>query len=375
MIYHNALIFTTEHGFLPGGFAVEEGRFTEVFEGHRPGDVDLGGLKVIPGLVDIHIHGAAGADFSDGDCEGLTRMARTLARRGITSFLPTSMTLPYESLTAAFDTAAALRKESPAGCARPLGIHMEGPYFSEKKKGAQNGAYLKTPDIEGFEKLQADCGGFIRLVDMAPELEGAEAFTRRASQSATVSVAHTDADYNQARAVYEAGATHLTHLYNAMPGLMHRSPGPIGAASEREDVFAELICDGYHIHPSAVRAAFKLFPGRICLISDALRCCGMPEGRYDLGGQPIELKAGVARLLDGTIAGAASDLLTDMKNAMAFGIPEQEAVLAATLNPARSIGAEHEAGAIRPGLPADFLVLDEAWELKEVYIKGQRITP
>ena len=375
MIYHNGLIFTTEHGFLPGGFAVEEGRFTEVFEGDRPGDADLKGARILPGLVDIHIHGAAGADFSDGDCEGLIRMARTLARRGITSFLPTSMTLPYESLSAAFETAAALRDHAPSDCARPLGIHMEGPYFSEKKKGAQNGAYLKTPDIEGFEKLQADCGGFIRLVDIAPELEGAAAFTRRASQSAAVSVAHTDADYEEARAVFEAGASHLTHLYNAMPGLQHRSPGPIGAASEREDVWAELICDGYHIHPSAVRAAFKVFPGRVCLISDALRCCGMPEGRYDLGGQPIELKAGVARLLDGTIAGAASDLLTDMKNAMAFGIPEREAVLAATWNPARSVGAEQEAGAIRPGLPADFLILDEAWELKEVYIRGQRISP
>ena len=373
MIYHNGLIFTTEHGFLPGGFAVEEGRFTEVFEGSRPGDVDLAGLKVILGLVDIHIHGAAGADFSDGDAEGLTRMARYLASRGITSFLPTSMTLPYETLETAFQTALELRRQGQRDCARPLGIHMEGPYFSEKKKGAQNGAYLKTPDIEGFEALQADCGGFIRLVDIAPELEGAEEFARRVSQSTTVSLAHTDASYEEAYAAYEAGATHLTHLFNAMPPIHHRNPGVIGAASERRNVFAELICDGYHVHPSAVRMAFQLFPGRICLISDALRCCGMPEGRYELGGQPIELKEGVARLLDGTIAGAASDLWTDLINAISYGIPEKEAILAATLNPARSLGLEEEVGSISPGRRADFILCGEGYTRRAVYREGQRI--
>ena len=370
MLYTNALIFRGEKGFIPGGFAVEEGRFTEVFEGNRSGDVDLQGAKVIPGLVDIHIHGAAGVDFSDGDCEGLQKMAALLASRGITSFLPTSMTLPYETLAKAFDTAAALRDRLPAGCARPLGIHMEGPYFSEKKKGAQNGAYLQKPDAVAFEQLQAGCGDFIRLVDIAPELEGAADFTRKISPSCTVSLAHTDGDYAQARAVLEAGANHLTHMYNAMPGIHHRNPGPIGAAAEREDVWAELICDGYHIHPSAVRMAFKLFPGRICLISDGLRCLGMPEGEYELGGQPILLQDGVARLLDGTIAGAASDLYTDMQNAIAFGIPEKEAILAATLNPAQSIGAADEVGSIEPGKREDFIICHGDLTPKEVVVGG-----
>ena len=373
MLYHNGLIFRGDRGFVPGGFGVEEGRFTEVFEEDRPGDVDLHGAKVIPGLVDIHIHGAAGADFSDGDYQGLIRMARTLAARGITSFLPTSMTLPYADLQMAFATAAQLRNQCPADCARPLGIHMEGPFFSEKKKGAQNGAYLRTPDPEAFQQLQTGCSGFIRLVDIAPELEGAEAFAREAEKTAVVSVAHTDCTYEEAKAVYRAGASHLTHLYNAMPGIHHRSPGPIAAASEREDVYAELICDGYHVHPAAVGMAFKLFPGRICLISDGLRCLGMPEGQYELGGQPIVLKDGVARLADGTIAGAASDLFTDMKNAMAFGIPEATAILAATLIPAKSIGAEGDVGAIEPGRLADYLVLNEAWQLKEVYREGRRV--
>ena len=177
----------------------------------------------------------------------------------------------------------------------------------------------------------------------------------------------------QAGAVLEAGANHLTHLYNAMPGIHHRNPGPIAAASERENVFAELICDGYHIHPGAVRMAFKLFPGRICLISDGLRCLGMPEGEYELGGQPILLKDGVARLLDGTIAGAASDLFTDLKNAISFGIPENEAILAATLNPARSIGMDRELGSIEPGKRADFVLCNPELQLQAVYMDGKML--
>ena len=373
MLFRNALIFTPDRGFVPGGFTVENGRFDRVFSGSGEGGADLHGAKVLPGLVDIHTHGAMGADFSDGDLEGLTRMAAYLARNGVTSFAPTSMTLPYETLTAAFQTAVTLGQNRPAGCARPMGIHMEGPFFSEKKKGAQNGAYLRLPDFEAFRELYEGSGGLLRIVDLAPELEGAADFARRASKLCTVSVAHTDADYEQTRAVYEAGASHLTHLYNAMPSIHHRKPGVIGAASEREDVKAELICDGLHVHPSSVRMAFKLFPGRICLISDSLRCCGMPDGEYELGGQQVYLREGVARLADGTIAGAASNLFCDLRNAVAFGIPEEEAIRAATLTPAREIGREGEIGSIAPGCLADFLVCGENLELREVYMGGEKL--
>ena len=188
-----------------------------------------------------------------------------------------------------------------------------------------------------------------------------------------VSVAHTDAGYEDACSVFDAGAKHLTHLFNAMPPLAHRSPGVIGAASERDFVTAELICDGLHVHPSAVRAAFKLFPGRICLISDALRCLGMPDGEYELGGQTVFLKGGVARLADQTIAGAASDLYRDLQNAVSFGIPEEEAILAATLTPAREIGREKEIGSIAGGKLADFIICDRALDRKEVYIGGNKV--
>ncbi|MBQ5406707.1 MAG: N-acetylglucosamine-6-phosphate deacetylase [Oscillospiraceae bacterium] len=372
MLYTNAKVFTPA-GFVPGGFRVEDGRFAEVFEGERLVGEDLGGALVIPGLVDIHTHGAMGADFSDGDPEGLRRMAAHLARCGVTSFAPTSMTLPYETLSAAFAAAVQLERERPAGCARVMGIHMEGPFFSEKKKGAQNGAYLKKPDLAAFRALYEGCGGLVRIVDVAPELEGAAAFAEGAKALCTVSVAHTDANYEEAKAVYEAGATHLTHLFNAMPGIHHRKPGVIGAASEREDVAAELICDGLHVHPSAVRMAFRLFPGRVCLISDSLRCCGMPDGEYELGGQQVFLSGGVARLTDGTIAGAASDLFADLRNAIAFGIPAEEAILAATIRPAREIGRAEEIGSLEAGKLADFVVCDAALKPLRVFIGGEPV--
>lgn len=373
MLFTNALLFTPDRGFVPGGFTVENGRFVEVFHDPRKGGTDLRGAKVLPGLVDAHIHGAMGADFSDGDPEGLVRMAEYLAANGVTGFAPTSMTLPFETLEKAFAAAAALRENRPARCARVAGIHMEGPFFSEKKKGAQNGAFLRPPEFAAFRALYESCGGLVRIVDLAPELDGAPAFTRKAKELCVVSVAHTAADYEQARDVFEAGARNLTHLFNAMPAIHHRRPGVIGAASEREDVTAELICDGFHVHPSAVRMAFKLFPGRICLVSDSLRCCGMPDGAYELGGQQVYLRGGVARLADGTIAGAASNLFRDLQNAVSFGIPEEAAILAATLIPARTLGRENEIGSIAPGRFADFLVCGEDLTLRSVYLGGEML--
>ena len=208
---------------------------------------------------------------------------------------------------------------------------------------------------------------------MAAELPGAVEFTEQASRLCTVSIAHTDCTYEDAKAVFEAGARHLTHLYNAMPGIHHRKPGPIGAGSEREDIVAELICDGQHIHPSAVRMAFKLFPGRICLISDALRCCGMPDGQYTLGGQDVFLKDSIARLADGTIAGSATNLYDCMRKAVEFGISKEQAILSATIVPAREIGRADEIGSIANGKLADFVVCDEALGRKAVYMGGERL--
>lgn len=372
MRYENGWIFA-DGRFVRGGFSVENGRFAHVLEDVPGPAEDLDGALVIPGLVDIHVHGCAGADFSDGDYAGLVRMARHLARRGVTSFAPASMTLPYDALDKAFHAAARLRREGLADGARLMGIQMEGPFLSREKRGSQNPAYLRLPDWDRFLRLYDAAEGLLRIVDVAPELPGAVEFTRRASEKCRVSVAHTAAGYDQAAAVFDAGATHLTHLFNAMSGIHHRHPGPIGAASERENVTAELICDGIHVHPSAVRMAFRLFSGRICLISDALRCCGMADGSYSLGGQEILLSGGVARLTGGAIAGSAADLYQCMRRAVSFGIPREQAVWAATALPARVIGRESETGAIADGRAADFVICGGELEPEAVYLGGKRL--
>ena len=372
MRYENGWIFA-DGRFVRGGFSVENGRFAHVLEDVPGPAEDLDGALVIPGLVDIHVHGCAGADFSDGDYAGLVRMARYLARRGVTSFAPASMTLPYDALDRAFHAAARLRREGLADGARLMGIQMEGPFLSREKRGSQNPAYLRLPDWDRFLRLYDAAEGLLRIVGVAPELPGAVEFTRRASEKCRVSVAHTAAGYDQAAAVFDAGATHLTHLFNAMSGIHHRHPGPIGAASERENVTAELICDGIHVHPSAVRMAFRLFPGRICLISDALRCCGMADGSYSLGGQEILLSGGVARLTGGAIAGSAADLYQCMRRAVSFGIPREQAVWAATALPARVIGRESETGAIADGRAADFVICGGELEPEAVYLGGKRL--
>ncbi len=376
MFYKNARIFCDDFTFRTGAFEVKNGCFGAILPENVPADaIDLQSATVIPGLIDVHSHGNSAYDFSDGDYEGLKAMAAYYASVGVTSFAPASMTLPYENLAKAFGNARRLVDENIEGLSVLRGIQMEGPYFSYNKRGAQNADYLKEPDFEGFAKLQADCGGLVRIVDVAPELPGAKEFIEKAKELCTVSVAHTDAAYDDAKMAFDSGATHLTHLFNAMPGIHHRNPGVIPAAVENKNVRAELICDGLHVHPSSVRLAFSMFGGdRMVLVSDSGRCCGMVEGsEFELGGQSAWLRNGVARLADGTIACSAVNLYQSLVNAISFGIAEEDAVRAATYNPACSIGADGVVGSISEGKVADFLVCSADYKEMRVFLAGKEL--
>ena len=324
--------------------------------------LDVTGKYVIPGLVDIHSHGAVNADASDGNADGLRKMSRYYAGKGVTSWCPTTMTLSEEQLLKAMH---AIRDFSSDG-ANCVGVHLEGPFVSYEKRGAQNAAYLQKPNIEELKKLNDACNGQVRMITVAPEEDENNAFIREASKICTVSLGHSVADYEQARAAFEAGATHVTHMFNGMNGLHHRKPGIIGAAFDA-GATVELICDGYHIHPSVIRTTFKMFgPERVILISDSMRATGMKNGTYELGGQEVTVKDRKAVLKDGTLAGSATNLFGCMCKAIEFGVPVDQAIFAATRNPARSIGIYDRTGSVHTGKEADLLLVTENFELKRV---------
>ena len=365
MIIKRGKVFQEDGNFLEQTLYVNDHRLVDKAEYQDDGEViDAEGLLVLPGLVDIHSHGAAGEDFSDGNPEGLKKILQYEKRCGITSYCPTSMTFPKERLRQIF---ASIKGAQTEDGATVVGINMEGPFLDPAKKGAHVEKWIAAPDVAFVRELNQDAVGLVRLVTVAPNMDGAEEFIKEMHEEVCISLGHTAADYDCASRAMKLGAHHVTHLYNAMQPFGHRAPGLIGAAMDDPECMVEMICDGYHIHPSAIRAAFRLFgPERVILISDSMRATGMENGTYELGGQEVTVKDRKAVLKDGTLAGSATNLYGCMCKAVEFGIPLEQAIMAATANPARSIGIFDCVGSIRIGKQADLLLVSENFELKRV---------
>ena len=365
MIIKSGKVFQEDGSFLEQALYINDHRLVDKAEYQDDGEIiDAEGLLVLPGLVDIHSHGAAGEDFSDGNPEGLKKILRYERSCGITSYCPTSMTFPKERLRQIFASIKGAQTEEGA---KVVGINMEGPFLDPAKKGAHVEKWIAAPDVAFVRELNQDVDGLVRLVTLAPNMDGAEEFIKEMHEEVCISLGHTAADYDCASRAMKLGAHHVTHLYNAMQPFGHRAPGLIGAAMDDPECMVEMICDGYHIHPSAIRAAFRMFgPERVILISDSMRAAGMENGTYELGGQEVTVKDRKAVLKDGTLAGSATNLYGCMCKAVEFGIPLEQAIMAATANPARSIGIFDRVGSIRIGKQADLLLASENLELKRV---------
>ena len=373
MLLIHAKYLDEDFRLVQGDIEIEDGKILRVGKDLPRKEEDLavdcaGSYTVVPGFVDVHIHGCAGADTCDATREALEAMAAFLLAHGVTSFCPTTMTTSRETIQAALLAAKDMMDHPMEGGARVVGVNMEGPFIAKERKGAQKEEDILPPDFPLFQRFYEESGGIVRLVDVAPEQPGGLEFVEKASQLCTVSIAHTTADYDQAKAAFDKGVTHATHLFNAMSGLHHRKPGVVGAVFDDSRVLGELICDGFHIHPAVLRAAFRLLGDRALIVSDSMRANGMPEGEaFDLGGQMVTVHQGKALLPDGTIAGSVTNLHQEIKNLVSFGVPFEQAVKAATLLPARAIGLDGEIGSIAPGKRADLVVLDENLDIAAVY--------
>lgn len=372
MFLINTKYLDKDFKLVTGAIELEDGVIKQLGEtlAYKDSDmvIDCDGYTVVPGFVDVHIHGCDGADTCDGTREAIDTMAKFLIQKGVTSFCPTTMTTDRETIEKALLAAKECIENPCADGARVVGVNMEGPFISAEKKGAQREDAIAAPDIELFRRYSELSGGNVKLIDIAPEQPNGYEFAEQAKEICAVSIAHTSANYDEAKKSFDCGITHATHLFNAMSGMVHRQPGVVGAVFDDDRVYAELICDGLHLHPAVLRTTFKVLGDRALVISDSMRANGMPEGQpFDLGGQMVTVNNGKATLADGTIAGSVSNLHDEIKNLVSFGIPFEQAVKAATIVPAKSIGADGEIGSIEVGKRADLVVLDSNLEIVAVY--------
>lgn len=336
--------------------------------------IDVDGKFVSPGLIDVHIHGFQGDDASDGDLEGIRRISNALLENGVTGWLPTTMTVEKSLIVKALETIRESKKLSAEGKdswhgSQVLGCHVEGPFINPSKKGAQPEDYILKPDI-AFTKEYADV---ISIITMAPEMDENFEFIKEISHDTdiVISIGHTDADYETAIAAINAGASHITHLFNAMSPLNHRQPGVVTAALNT-DVSTELIADTFHVHPGLYKLINKIKGDKLCLITDCVRAGGLEDGEYTLGGQKIIVNGIECRLEDGTIAGSVLRLNNAVKNMLKHtDMPLWQIIADASLNPARAIGLSATKGSLENGKDADIIITDADYNVEQTYIMGE----
>ncbi|MEZ3434292.1 MAG: N-acetylglucosamine-6-phosphate deacetylase [Lachnospiraceae bacterium] len=379
MIIKNVKVFREDKCFRDGKVVIKNGVFAEEAEALEAADeviIDGEGCYAVPGLIDLHFHGCMGYDFCDGTQEAVREIAKYEASVGVTAIAPATMTLPTDELKRILGVAADYRRECQAG-ADLIGINMEGPFISAEKKGAQNEHHIISCDEAVCEEFLRASEGLVKFVGIAPEKnENAVEFIRKMKDKVKISLAHTNADYDTAKAAFDAGACHAVHLFNAMPAFTHRAPGVVGAVSDSPHVNAEIICDGVHIHPSMVRAAFKMMgEERMIFISDSMRATGMPDGRYTLGGLEVDVEGNRAVLAsNGALAGSATNLMDCMKTAVKdMGIPLETAVACASMNPAKALGVYDTYGSIARGKKGNVVLLDKDLTVKLVVKDGDRV--
>ncbi|MBQ7775941.1 MAG: N-acetylglucosamine-6-phosphate deacetylase [Lachnospiraceae bacterium] len=393
MIIKNVLVYTEEKRFEKGAVWIEGERIAGIWlqeqvleeEQRKHLDVQIDGEAVldglggylIPGMIDIHTHGCKGYDFCDDTMEAVEQIARHQAKSGVTTFVPATMTLPVERLESILRIGVQYQRQKENGAypeyADLAGINMEGPFISRAKKGAQNEAYIVAADVGLYGRFQQAAEGLIKYIGIAPEEGDTTDFIEQVKAEAVITLAHSNADYETAKAAFEAGASHVTHLYNGMSAYNHREPGIVGAVADCGHVEAELIGDGVHVHPAVIRSTFKMLGGeRILLISDSIRAAGMPDGTYELGGQKVTVRGNLAVLEDGTIAGSVASLPECLRYVVQeAGIPLEEVVACVTVNPAKSLGIYERCGSVSVGKQADLVLLDEELKVQAVVKAGQ----
>ncbi len=391
MLIRNVFVYTICKTFVPGAVRIARDtiRHVEFVSSLKesavipplPGEevLDGNGGLLFPGMIDIHFHGCMDADFSDGLPDLIKRIADYEASVGVTSIAPSTMTLPVEELLYIFHSAAAFKRKQDAGedpeGAHLIGINMEGPFISPQKCGAQDARFVIPRDSGVFSVLQKAAEGLIRTVAIAPEEKGeaVDDFIRRIGPGARAAIGHSNADYNTVRWAIEAGASHAVHLYNAMNPFHQREPGVIGAFFDSDGTTAELIADGIHVHPAAIRIALRMLgPDRIIFVSDTMRAAGMGDGNYSLGDKLVEVKGKEARLVNGGAhAGSVMTLPDCVRNAVRkMQIPLETAIACASVNPAKAMGVFDRTGSVEAGKQADLVIWDREMNLKHVLVSG-----